>query len=250
MKPFRPGKPVKPFRPGKPVKPFRPGKPVKPFGPAKPVKPKDPSQIIPSRPIYNTTKPTKPTKPVKPSWHFPWWHRKKPTQVTADAKPAQKKPTQKKPAQKKPAQKKPGQKKPRKNPSKIAKTALKYAKSRLGDPYSQAKAGIGRYVDCSKLTQLSYKKAGINIPRTAAEQARWCDTHKKTIARGYNQRKLRPGDLIFFALKSNGRYKNIGHAAMYAGRGKYIEASYSRHKVVMRNAWGKSSIKVVCRPYK
>jgi len=132
--------------------------------------------------------------------------------------------------------------------TKTAMTALDYAKGRLGDPYSQAKAGTGSYVDCSKLTQLSYQAAGINLPRTAAEQAKWCDEHGKTISTSYSEADMQPGDLVYFSLKSNGRYKDISHAAMYAGDGKFVEASSGQGKVVHRKAWGTSSVKVVCRP--
>jgi len=132
--------------------------------------------------------------------------------------------------------------------SATSKTALDYAMGRLGDPYSQAKAGTGSYVDCSKLTQLSYQAAGINLPRTAAEQAKWCDQNGKTISTGYDESQLQPGDLVYFSLTSNGRYKDISHAAMYAGDGKFVEASSGKGQVVHRKAWGTSHVKVVCRP--
>ncbi|WP_200879269.1 NlpC/P60 family protein [Paenibacillus tyrfis] len=43
----------------------------------------------------------------------------------------------------------------------------------MGDPYSQPKAGQDRYTDCSYLVQWVYKQLNIQLPRTAAEQARY-----------------------------------------------------------------------------
>jgi len=104
------------------------------------------------------------------------------------------------------------------------------AESRLGDPYSQPKAGRSNYTDCSYLSQWCYKQVGVNIPRTAAEQARHCEKNGFKISKG----ELKPGDLVFFSHSRNGRYRNITHVAIYAGDGKIVDASSSKGKVVKR----------------
>ena len=107
---------------------------------------------------------------------------------------------------------------------------LSLASARLGDPYSQALAGQDAYTDCSYLTQWCYKQAGVSLPRTAAEQARYCVENGFTISK----EELKPGDLVFFSHNENGRYRNITHVAIYAGDGMVVDASYSNGKVVKR----------------
>ncbi len=103
-------------------------------------------------------------------------------------------------------------------------------RSRLGDPYSQKRAGSEDYTDCSYLTRWCYRAAGIELPRTAAAQL------KELEEQGLNVTKeeLKPGDLIFYSFKNNGRYKNISHVGIYAGNGMMIDASSVNGKVVYR----------------
>jgi cell wall-associated NlpC family hydrolase len=84
------------------------------------------------------------------------------------------------------------------------------AKRQIGTPYvwgGESKAGF----DCSGLVQFAYKKLGINLPRTAAEQG------KAGRAVSYNH--LRPGDLL---VEGNG-----DHVVMYAGNGRVIAAPHT-----------------------
>lgn len=123
---------------------------------------------------------------------------------------------------------------------------VKYALSRLGDPYSQAKRGQGSYVDCSYLTRWCYQQVGINtLPGTAAEQARYCVNNNLTIAKS----ALQPGDLIFWSFNTNGRFMNITHTGIYAGDGMVIDASSSRGMVVYRKIFGSSSQVCYVRPH-
>lgn len=124
---------------------------------------------------------------------------------------------------------------------------VRYAVSRLGDPYSKAKRGQGNYVDCSYFARWCYQQAGVSNFRaaTAAEQARYCVNNDMCIS--YSN--LQPGDLIFWSFKKNGRFKNISHVGIYAGDGYVIDASSSRGMVVYRPVFGKSSIVVCGRPY-
>ncbi len=115
--------------------------------------------------------------------------------------------------------------------SEIGSKAVEVAMSRLGHPYSQSYRGTGNYVDCSYLTMWCYRMAGVNLPGTAAEQARYLVENKLTIAK----EDLQAGDLVFWSYKPNGRFMNITHVGVYAVDGKVIDASYSKGKVVYRN---------------
>ena len=111
---------------------------------------------------------------------------------------------------------------------------VEYALSRLGDPYSMELRGQGNYIDCSGLTQWAYAQAGIGIPWTAAEQARYCVENNKVI----DASQLLPGDLLFWSYPNSSRVKDrfmaIGHVAVYAGDGMMVEAAPSAGGVVYR----------------
>lgn len=122
---------------------------------------------------------------------------------------------------------------------------VKLAMTRLGDPYSQEKRGRGNFTDCSYLTMWSYRKIGINIPATAAEQARLCVNKNITVAK----KDLVPGDLVFWSHKPNGRFMNITHVGVYAGDGKVVDASYSKGKVVYRKLFDLNKQVLYGRPH-
>lgn len=93
--------------------------------------------------------------------------------------------------------------------------------------YSQPKRMQKGYYDCSSLVWKSYKKAGKSFGNksyapVAADEAKWCASHKKMITKSYTweqvqKMKLRPGDLIFKTGQKNGRYKGIYHVEMFVG---------------------------------
>lgn len=119
------------------------------------------------------------------------------------------------------------------------KTVIETAKSFESSPYSMAKAGTfasnGKmYTDCSYMMQYSFAKVGIILPRTAAEQARFCEQNNLNISKS----QLSPGDLIFYSTAKNGRYRDITHVAMYLGDGLMIDASASKGYVLIRKIWG------------
>lgn len=68
-------------------------------------------------------------------------------------------------------------------PGVLGSQAVELALTRLGDPYSQLKAGQGNYTDCSYLVQWVYRQLEIDLPRTAAEQARFIVDNGLTLAR-------------------------------------------------------------------
>src|SRR5262245_56419754 len=67
--------------------------------------------------------------------------------------------------------------------------ALEVARHQKGDPYSYGANGPRRF-DCSGLTQFSFRRAGLYLPRTSRAQARYTRNVKK----GH----MRKGDLMFF----------------------------------------------------
>lgn len=124
---------------------------------------------------------------------------------------------------------------------------VRYAITRLGDPYSQAKRGQGSYVDCSYLARWCYSQAGVShfTAGTAAEQARYCVNNGLTIAKS----SLQAGDLVFWSFKTNGRFMNVSHVGIYAGNGMVIDASSSRGIVVYRELFGAASQVCYGRPH-
>ncbi|MFY0409900.1 C40 family peptidase [Solicola sp. PLA-1-18] len=82
--------------------------------------------------------------------------------------------------------------------------AVKVAKKQIGDPYRRGGTGPNGF-DCSGLTQYSFKKAGINIPRTSGSQS--------NALRKISKSKMKRGDLIYFT-----RGGRVYHAAIYLGK--------------------------------
>ncbi|GAB2935664.1 C40 family peptidase [Nonomuraea fastidiosa] len=80
-----------------------------------------------------------------------------------------------------------------------------------GTPYVWGGTGNGGY-DCSGLMLRAYRKAGIHLPRTAAEQY-----HAFSRKIGWNQ--LKPGDLVFFS--------GLGHVGMISKPGYMVHAPRS-----------------------
>lgn len=90
-------------------------------------------------------------------------------------------------------------------PTPEAQAAVEAARSALGTPYQWGGNTPGVGLDCSGLTHWAYGQAGVDIPRTAAEQA---------VGRPVSARELLPGDLAVWD----------GHVAMIVGDGQMIEA--------------------------
>ena len=75
--------------------------------------------------------------------------------------------------------------------------------------------------DCSGFTKYLMRAMGVELPRTAAQQARVGTEIPRDIS------QLRPGDLLTF--RRGGR---ISHIGMYIGDGKYIHASSAAGRIV------------------
>ncbi len=99
-------------------------------------------------------------------------------------------------------------------PNAIVSTAVSYAEQQLGKPYLWGGTGPAAF-DCSGLVMMAYRSAGVNIPRTAAEQ--W-DGLQHVPA---NQ--IVPGDLVFFA-GADGTPAAPGHVGLVIGKNTMIEA--------------------------
>jgi peptidoglycan DL-endopeptidase CwlO len=96
--------------------------------------------------------------------------------------------------------------------SSAARQAVAYAKAQLGKPYIWGAEGP-RGFDCSGLTMMAWRSAGVSIPRVSGAQY--------GIGRHINSMSaLEPGDLVFFG-------SPIHHVGMYAGNGTMIEAPYT-----------------------
>jgi cell wall-associated NlpC family hydrolase len=96
------------------------------------------------------------------------------------------------------------------------RTVIQAAYTRLGWPYvwggeSEAEGGY----DCSGLMQYAFAKAGIRLPRVAADQARvgWVIPYSKA----------QPGDMLIWANDPTAP-GYISHIALYLGKGKMLAA--------------------------
>ena len=88
--------------------------------------------------------------------------------------------------------------------------ALRFAIKQIGDRYVFGAAGPTLW-DCSGLTMRAFQQAGVNLPHSAAAQARF----GKAVSLG----QLKPGDLVFF-----GRRHYISHVGIVLGNGRMVNA--------------------------
>ncbi|WP_432981838.1 NlpC/P60 family protein [Dactylosporangium sp. CA-233914] len=89
--------------------------------------------------------------------------------------------------------------------------AVSYAWAQLGKPYVWGAAGPNSF-DCSGLTMMAWKAAGVTLPHNAAEQY--------NTVRHITRSQLAPGDLVF--------YNGLGHVGIYIGNNQIIHAPNSR----------------------
>lgn len=106
-----------------------------------------------------------------------------------------------------------------------------FALKQIGKPFKWGikKHEIGKFFDCSSLTQYLYKRVGIELPRTTILQA----YHGQTIKSAkkppfFREKNLKIGDLLFFK-GEKGHFtpefpNGISHICMYLGNQRFIHA--------------------------
>jgi len=117
----------------------------------------------------------------------------------------------------------------------VVSEAAKY----LGVPYQWGGTDPSKGLDCSGLTQLVYKNLGIELPRTASQQA----TSGQAVA---SLADARPGDLVFFDYSSS--RPGVDHVGVYIGNGKMIAAPQEGETVKVQDVGNPTVIRRVLPP--
>jgi hypothetical protein len=125
-----------------------------------------------------------------------------------------------------------------KAPASAAAIAVRYALDQLGKPYRWGGDGPSSY-DCSGLTWMAYRAAGVRIPRVSRWQYR--------VGRRIRLRRLSAGDLVFYA-RNTARPASINHVGMYLGRGRMVEAANRRVPIRIASIWRKGLMPFGVRP--
>jgi len=92
-----------------------------------------------------------------------------------------------------------------------AAKAVAYAKAQVGKPYAYGASGPGSF-DCSGLTMMAWRQAGISLPHSSSAQY--------SATRHISASELQPGDLVFY-------YSPISHVAIYVGGGQQVAATHT-----------------------
>lgn len=103
-------------------------------------------------------------------------------------------------------------------------SVVAFARQQIGRRYVFGGTSPTRGFDCSGFTQYLARAFGINLPRTAAQQARVGTEIPR------DRSLLRPGDLLTF-----GRGGRVTHIGVYVGNGRYVHASSGRGQVTESN---------------
>jgi cell wall-associated NlpC family hydrolase len=109
---------------------------------------------------------------------------------------------------------------------------LAYAYAQLGKPYVFGAAGPKNF-DCSGLTQMAWRQAGVSL-----EHSSYIQMNEQTVHIPVSQ--LRPGDLVFFY--------GGGHVGIYVGNGNVLHAPHTGDVVKISPLSWMGSITVVGRP--
>ena len=92
-----------------------------------------------------------------------------------------------------------------------ASAVVAYARAQVGKPYCYGGSGPGCF-DCSGLTMMAWRQAGISLPHSSASQY--------NVGRRISAGELQPGDLVFY-------YSTISHVSVYIGNGQRISATHT-----------------------
>jgi peptidoglycan DL-endopeptidase CwlO len=105
-------------------------------------------------------------------------------------------------------------------------SVVSQAQQYIGVPYAWGGTDPSTGLDCSGLSQLVYKDLGIDLPRTASQQA----TSGRAVA---SLADARPGDLVFFDYSSS--RAGVDHVGVYIGNGKMIAAPQEGESVKVQD---------------
>ncbi|MFW9267222.1 C40 family peptidase [Pseudomonas sp. D2-30] len=97
--------------------------------------------------------------------------------------------------------------------TKTTSNVLSRAVNVLGTPYRWGGSSPSKGFDCSGLVKYAFNDATFDLPRTSNAMAAG---HGEKVER----KDLKPGDLIFFKLKS----RRVNHVAIYLGNDRFIHA--------------------------
>jgi len=96
-----------------------------------------------------------------------------------------------------------------------AGAAVQYALAQVGDAYVYGAAGPDAF-DCSGLTMMAWRQAGVNLPHSSRAQM--------SSGTPVSQSQLAPGDLVFY-------YQPVSHVGIYIGNGQIAHAANPRTDV-------------------
>jgi hypothetical protein len=119
-----------------------------------------------------------------------------------------------------------------------AVTAIRYALAQLGKRYRWGGNGPNFY-DCSGLTSMAYRSAGVAIPRVSRLQYAY--------GRHVPVRWLAAGDLVFYAGNTS-RAATIHHVGLYVGNGRMVEAANPRAPIRVTSIWRPGLMPFGARP--
>jgi peptidoglycan DL-endopeptidase CwlO len=114
----------------------------------------------------------------------------------------------------------------------VISEAMKY----LGVPYQWGGTDPSKGLDCSGFTQLVYGNLGIDLPRTASQQA----TAGQPVA---SLADAHPGDLVFFDHSSS--RPGVDHVGIYLGNGQMIAAPQDGETVKVQSVGSPTVIRRV-----
>ncbi len=101
----------------------------------------------------------------------------------------------------------------------VASQSLRF----VGTPYKWGGNDIQNGIDCSAFVKQLYGSIGVNLPRTAAQQALVGQPIMRI-------EELRPGDRLYFWSKSRNK---IGHTGIYLGNNHFIHSSTTNKGVAV-----------------
>jgi peptidoglycan DL-endopeptidase CwlO len=123
-------------------------------------------------------------------------------------------------------------------PAGTAGKVIAYAEAQIGKPYQWGATGPDAF-DCSGLTMMAYRAAGVTIPRTSQQQ--WA------FGKQIPASQARPGDLVFFA-GGDGTMTAPGHVGIVVGHDMMIDAPQPGQTVTRQSFAGSADLVGFTRP--